>query len=75
MHALSLRGIPDGVYDRLRDWSRRNHRSLHQQILAILERESAVLSSETSSPARWRQRLRGRRWGPIVSEIRRERSR
>ncbi len=75
MHALSLRGIPDGVYSRLRNWSRRNHRSLHQQILTILERESALLPPEMSAPARWRQRLRGRRWGPIVSEIRRERSR
>ncbi len=52
MHALSLRGIPDGVYSRLRNWSRRNHRSLHQQILTILERESALLPAEMSPPAR-----------------------
>ncbi len=41
MPSLTLKGIPDEVYRRLRDDAKRNHRSLNSEILIRLERSTA----------------------------------
>jgi plasmid stability protein len=75
MHALSLRGLSDDVYDDLKRWAKRSHRSLHEQVKTILVREVGLATEAPPSPLRWRARLKARRWGNIVADIRKERSR
>ena len=75
MRALSVRSLPDEVYEQLKQMARRNHRSLQGQVKAILEKEVRILSGAPPSPLRWRERLKNRPWGNIVFDIRLERSR
>lgn len=74
MPALSVRNLSDEVYDRLKKMARRSHRSLQEQVKTILERET-LLAADAPTTLKWRDQLRGRAWGDIVADVRRERSR
>ena len=77
MRTMTIRAIPDDVYDALKRCAKRSHRSLQEQARIILEREMALIRGATA-PARarqWRESLKGRRLGDVVADIRRERAR
>ena len=76
MKALSLRGVPDDVYAKLQNLARENHRSLHEQVKTLLEREvRLVRGSQVANTRKWRQRMQGRHWGNLTDDIRKERAR
>ena len=76
MKALSIRGIPDELYHSLRELSKRNRRSMQQQVLCLLEQ---IRGWDTESPLaraeQLRARLQGRSFGDVVSDVRQERNR
>ncbi len=55
-HTLTLRNIPDPVLRALREWARRNHRSMQKEIISILQ-EAAI---DRASMARQLRDLRER---------------
>ena len=76
MKALSIRGLPDDVYQALCDWAKINRRSLQEQAKLILEREMRLVNGGRTHRARqWRRRLQGRKWGDLVEAVREERTR
>ena len=76
MKSLTIRNIPDQVYEKLTGLARRNKRSLQKQIQMVLERESRLGETSCISEARvLRDRFSGREWGDIVKDIRKERER
>jgi len=76
MKALSLRNIPDDVYEELRRMARENRRSLQEQVRYLLEREvRLVRESPASRAVSWRKKLAGRRFSDTVTQIRRDRNR
>jgi len=76
MKTMTIREVPDEVYTTLRECAAVNHRSLQEQVVAVLEREThLVRGSQASRVLRWRQRLAGRKLGDIVADIRSERQR
>ncbi len=76
VRALTVRNVPDDVYLRLARTAKTNHRSLQQQVLAILE-SACVREADTAltTAAALRQRLSGRALGDTVADIREERER
>jgi len=76
MKTLTIREVPDEVYTTLRECAVVNHRSLQEQVVALLEREAhLVRGAQAGRLLRWRQKLAGRKLGNITAEIRRERQR
>ncbi len=77
MKTLTIRNVPDDVYETLAALAKRNRRSLQQQVLVLLEkvRDLDRPSSPTTTAAQWRNRLKGRPLGDTVAEVREERSR
>ncbi len=76
MKTLTVRNIPDDVYRALTTLAARNHRSLQQQVLVVLERARALdQPSPVRRAAQWRERLAGRPLGDTLAEVREERSR
>jgi plasmid stability protein len=53
MAVLQIRDLPDHLYDKLKSAAEREHRSLSQQAIALLERALA----STASPKARRQEL------------------
>lgn len=61
MPSLSLRGIPQDVYDGLKSLAQQNHRSVQEQARLLLEREVRLNHLGAMERARqWRERLRAR---------------
>lgn len=76
MKALTIRKVPDQVYLNLRNWAKMNHRSLQEQAKIILEREVQLIKGGQVTRAReWRKRLKGRQWGNLIDDVRKERKR
>ncbi len=76
MKAISLRCLPNNIYLELRRWAALNHRSLQEQIKTILEREVTLIKGSQVFKAKgWRDKLKNRKWGNLVNDIRTERSR
>lgn len=76
MKALTVRGVPDGVYHTLQRLARDNRRSMQEQVTLILEREAALVSgSRLADALAMRKRLAGRAWGNIAADIRKDRAR
>ena len=76
MKSMTIRGVAEDVYGALRYMARANHRSLQEQVKIILEREVRLArGGHVRRAQELRERLKGRRWGDIVSEIRSERNR
>lgn len=74
MKALTIRGLSDKTYDALVKLASKSGRSLQQQARLILEREGNIQRIGMLRRAKtWRDRLKGRKWNNISSEIRKER--
>lgn len=76
MKALTIRNIPDDLYQLLIRISQRDHRSLQQQALRLLEK-ARILDGQSPMERAFniRKRLEGRHLGNTVKEIRKERKR
>ena len=74
MRVITVRNVPDDVYDAVASLARRNRRSLQQQVLTLLE-QTRILSrtSPLERAAALRERLAGRPLGDTVEEVREER--
>lgn len=76
MKTITVRNIPDDLYQDLRRLADDNRRSLQQQTLVLLERARlSRLGSPTKRAAAIRSRLAGRVLGNTVAEVRSERAR
>jgi plasmid stability protein len=76
MKVITVRNVPDEVYDAVASLARRNRRSLQQQVLAILEQAQLLTqTSPVKRAATLRERLAGRPMGDTVAEVREERRR
>jgi plasmid stability protein len=76
MKTLTIRAVPEHVYNTLKSLAAANHRSLQEQISEILERETTLVrGGQPARLRRWRKLLAGRRWGNLVEDIRSERQR
>ncbi|RMF84216.1 MAG: hypothetical protein D6739_06225 [Nitrospirae bacterium] len=76
MKVITVRNVPDDVYEAVVRLARRNRRSLQQQVLALLE-QTRYLSEESplDRAASLRRKLAGRALGDTVAEVREERRR
>ncbi len=76
MKVITVRHVPDDVYEALTRLAERNRRSLQQQALTLLER---VRTLEPSRPleraAAIRRRLAGRDLGNLTQDIQEDRQR
>ena len=76
MKALSIRNLPDEVYDALKAMAAANHRSMQEQVRSMIERETRLAASPGLATARaWRLRLAGRELGDTVNDVRQDRAR
>ncbi|MFH1044978.1 MAG: plasmid stabilization protein [Pseudomonadota bacterium] len=76
MKALSIRNLPDDVYEALKAMAAANHRSMQEQVRCIIERETRLAASPGVASARsWRERLAGRKLGDTVEDVRQDRAR
>jgi len=55
MANITLKNIPDELYDRVKDSARCNHRSINGEIIARLE---TALKLRDISPEEWLERIR-----------------
>lgn len=69
MKTLTIRGLPDEVYEALRRRAQVNPRSLSQEVIAVLSAANATVADEDAEATR--KRLRGER---IIAEVNRVRS-
>lgn len=76
MKTLSIRNLPDHVYDALKSMAAANHRSMQEQVRCIIEREARLASGSGLTAARaWRTRLAERSLGDTVEDVRQDRAR
>lgn len=76
MKALSIRNLPDDVYEALKAMAATNHRSMQEQVRCLIEREARLVSGPGLAEARsWRARLAGRNLGDTVDDVRQDRAR
>lgn len=76
MKALSIRNLPDDVYEALKAMAAANHRSMQEQVRCLIERETRLVASPGLAAARaWRERLAGRSLGDTVEDVRVDRAR
>lgn len=76
MKALSIRNLPDEVYDALKAMAAANHRSMQEQVRSMIERETKLAASPSLATARaWRLRLAGRELEDTVNDVRQDRAR
>lgn len=76
MKALSIRNLPDDIYDALKAMAIANHRSMQEQVRCLIERETKLYSSQGLATARhWRLKLAGRALGDTVADVRADRAR
>ncbi|MCX8018269.1 MAG: hypothetical protein N2690_10275 [Rhodocyclaceae bacterium] len=76
MKALSIRNLPDDVYEALKTMAAANHRSMQEQVRCIIEREARLAGAPALPTAQaWRKRLAGRKLGDTVADVRRDRAR
>ena len=73
---LTVRNVPDDVYDALKNLADQHGRSLQQQLLVMLELSKIFDRSSPVSQARsLRAKLEGRALGDTIAELRSERDR
>lgn len=76
MKALSIRNLPDDVYEALKAMAASNHRSMQEQVRCLIEREARLAAGTGLAEARsWRMRLAGRTLGDTVEDVRQDRAR
>ena len=76
MKTVTIRNVPNDLYDTLTELAKRNRRSIQQQLLVILERARLLNGAPPGvKAAEMRKKLSNRSLGDTVSEIRSERNR
>ena len=76
MKALSIRNLPDDVYEALKAMASANHRSMQEQVRCMIERETRLAVGPGLAAARaWRTRLEGRNLEDTVKDVRQDRTR
>ena len=76
MKSLTIRGVDTTTYGALQALARKNRRSMQEQVKLILQREVSLTGGGHLSEAQqWREKLKGRDWGDIPAEIRKDRER
>lgn len=76
MKTLTVRNIPDDLYERLAGLARSNRRSLQQQILMLFEQVRWQHGDDPLASARaMRDQLADRKLGDTVADLRQERAR
>lgn len=76
MPSLSLRGIPQDVYDGLKALAARNHRSMQEQARLLIEREVRLSQPGAMERARhWRERMRHRPMPRLLDDLHADRRR
>jgi plasmid stability protein len=76
MKAISIRNIPEDLYDGLKAMAKKNRRSLQEQVKWILEQEVKLANrSFLAGAADWRKQLEGRRLSNTVNSVREDRKR
>ena len=76
MKSISIRNIPDPVYNGLKSIASLNRRSLQEQVVYILERETKLATGTFLTNAlELRKSLAGRNFKSIADEIREDRRR
>lgn len=76
MPALSLRAIPQDVYNGLKAMAARNRRSMQEQARLLLEREVRLHQPAAMERARqWRERMRQRPMPHLLEDLRSDRDR
>ncbi len=74
MKILTIREVPDDVYEELKRQAKANHRSLQEQMRMTLVKEAKIRGGSMLERARrWRRRLQGRDLGDAVEDIRQAR--
>lgn len=72
MKAITIRNVPDDLYRLITRLTKRNRRSIQQEVLSIVERARILDNESPVERARdIRQRFDGRELGDSVEEIRR----
>ncbi len=76
MKAISIRNVPDHIYEGLQAMAKINRRSLQEQVKLIFEQEVKLANkSFLTSAAKWRKQLQGRGPSDTVKMIRKDRKR
>lgn len=76
MKALSIRNLPDDVYEVLRAMAVTNHRSVQEQVRCMIERETKLsIAPGLATAHAWRMRLAGRNLSDTVEDVRQDRAR
>lgn len=76
MKALSIRNLPDDVYEALKALAAANHRSMQEQVRCLIEREARLVAAPGLATARaWRSKLADRKLGDTVEDVRKDRAR
>ena len=76
MKSLTIRNIPDDLYQTIVEIAKRNNRSIQQQLLVFLDRARILnRKSPTDRAKAIRKNLMGRFLGNTVLEIKEERER
>ncbi|WP_411875743.1 FitA-like ribbon-helix-helix domain-containing protein [Vulcanococcus limneticus] len=76
MPTLSLRGLTEQTYEGLRQLAISNHRSMHEQMRLLIEREVRYAQvGGVERARRWRSLLAGRHFPDLAADIQANRSR
>ena len=76
MKTVTIRNVPNDLYDSLAELAKRNRRSIQQQLLVLLDRARLLNGVPPGvNAAKMRKKLLNRNLGDTVSEIRFERNR
>jgi plasmid stability protein len=76
MKSITIRAFQDDLYETLKNWAKINHRSLQEQVKYILTRELKLVNpSQLALASQWRNKLKNKKLGNIVQEIRADRDR
>ncbi|MCP9926753.1 FitA-like ribbon-helix-helix domain-containing protein [Cyanobium sp. CH-040] len=76
MPSLSLRGIPQDIYDGFKALAARNHRSMQEHARLLIEREVRLSQPSVMERARqWRERMRDRPIPGLLDDLRADRDR
>ena len=76
MKTLTVRDVPDAVYEVIVREAHDNHRSIQEQVRMVLAKEARLRQGGFLARARtWQSSLAGRDLGDTVDEIRQARSR
>lgn len=76
MKTVTIRNVPDHIYQVVSRLAARNRRSLQQQIVTLMDRAQTLdIEPPVARAADIRRRLQGRPLGNTVEEIREDRNR